>query len=61
MNVKEVYLHELTQKEQIEVNGGFVAGLLACIAVIGAIVYIWDEAGPQIVKGFKEGYASTQN
>ena len=57
MDVNKFNVMEMSITEQKEINGG---NLLAFIAVIGAVVYVYEVAGPAIIKGFKEGYRSTQ-
>jgi hypothetical protein len=57
MVVNRINVMELSITEQKEIYGG---NLLAFIAVIGAVVYVYEVAAPAIIKGFKEGYRSTQ-
>lgn len=57
MEVNEVNVIEISLHEQKEINAG---SLLAFIAVMGAVVYIYQVVAPSIISGFKEGFRSTQ-
>jgi hypothetical protein len=57
MEVNEVNVMGMSIAEQKEINGG---NLLAFIAVMGAVIYVYEVVAPEVIKGFKEGYRSTQ-
>jgi hypothetical protein len=62
METKDFFVKELSFNEAKEVNGGFfgIDDVLTFLAVMGAVVYLYEEGIPSFVQGFKEGYAITQ-
>jgi hypothetical protein len=57
MELDDLNVSEMNQNEQEVINGGSILGF---IAMMGAVIYMYEVAVPQIIKGFKEGFASTQ-
>jgi hypothetical protein len=57
MEVNEINVLEMSPFEQKEINGG---SILAFIAIMGAVVYVYEVVAPSVIKGFKEGFKSTQ-
>lgn len=60
MEIREFQLKELNFIEQVEVNGGSLTAILAALAIMGAVIYLYEEGVPDFIEGFKEGYQSTQ-
>jgi len=55
--LNECGVSEISQREMVETNGGWI---LAAITIIGAVIYVvnnWDD----FVEGLQEGYASYHN
>ena len=56
METKKFHVKELSLTEQADVNGGF---LLAFIAVMGAVIYLYNNK-EDMIDGFKEGFESVR-